>query len=385
MPIEEKSPPASPVDFPPVRSEMWTARVLQEMEGHAFPDAYAALGIGGMDHFPHPGDDDAPPVAVPLRESGGWELAETVPVAGGDWAAANGRALEALAMGADSLRLLLPASPATAGGLSRLLQDIDPSAASLYLVPEKGEASDYIRLAGAFAEWLGERCATAVGGLEWTPGQAGVDDATVPAFLRDTLHPALPHVRTVSLVREQGLTAGTLVAGYVRLLQDAVMTFHRRRACFPTFDQFSRRTVVTLSVGPDVWMEVAGLRAFRLLWRQLCRAYGSEVVVVPLLDVYLAPTVPAAEADRLVADTVRSVTAVLGGADRLTVLPDTAYRPDSEPGAAERRHARNVQHILRLEAFLDQVADPLAGSHFVERLTENIARLSWDAFRRANS
>ncbi|MEY3052787.1 MAG: hypothetical protein RLY31_2572 [Bacteroidota bacterium] len=384
MPTEEKSKPAPVLDFQPVSAADWEALVFREMEGKHFPDAYAALGIGGMDHFPHPGDDDASAAAFPLWERGGWELGETVPVSSGNWDAANRRALEALEMGADSLRFVLPSSPAPLSGLPRLWQGIEPAVVPLYFSMEGDGRPLPAALGTALLQWsaVTGRPATARGGWTGWPAHSDTSDPDELAFIRDTLHPALPYFRTFSLERGGVASAETLVPTYARLLTQAVEMFHRHESCCPGFDRFSRRTTVTLSLGSDFFLEVAGLRAFRLLWRQLCRAYGLELAVMPLVDVYLAETGDTmAEADRLIRDTVRSAAAVLGGADRLTVLPTDLSAP--EYGAVERRHARNVQHILRLEAFLDQVSDPLAGSLFIERLTGNIAQLAWDSFRQS--
>ena len=64
--------------------------------------------------------------------------------------------------------------------------------------------------------------------------------------------------------------------------------------------------------------------------------------------------------------TTQSMSAILGGVDALQVTPsDTLQNPDNDNFS--RRMARNVQHILRLECYLDKVADPAAGSYSASR------------------
>jgi methylmalonyl-CoA mutase len=74
------------------------------------------------------------------------------------------------------------------------------------------------------------------------------------------------------------------------------------------------------------------------------------------------------------------MSAVLGGTDSLTVNPfDISINaPDEFP----ERIARNQQLILKEEALFDKVADPSAGSYFIENLTALIAENSWKLFLR---
>jgi methylmalonyl-CoA mutase len=73
--------------------------------------------------------------------------------------------------------------------------------------------------------------------------------------------------------------------------------------------------------------------------------------------------------------TTEAMSAVLGGADAVTVAPfDECYKMPEE---ASRRLARNTQIVLKHEALLSRVADPAAGSYLVEILTDFIAREGW--------
>ena len=73
--------------------------------------------------------------------------------------------------------------------------------------------------------------------------------------------------------------------------------------------------------------------------------------------------------------TTEAMSAVLGGADSISVAAfDECYRT---PDEASRRLARNTQIMLKQEALLSQVADPGAGSYYLEFITDFIARESW--------
>ena len=68
------------------------------------------------------------------------------------------------------------------------------------------------------------------------------------------------------------------------------------------------------------------------------------------------------------------MSAVLAGVESLTIDPTE----DSDFG---KRISRNVQHLLQLESYLDRVADPSAGSYYIEQLTNQIAEAVWQRFR----
>ena len=73
-----------------------------------------------------------------------------------------------------------------------------------------------------------------------------------------------------------------------------------------------------------------------------------------------------------------AMSAILGGTDSLTVEPfDIVFR---NPDEFSERIARNQQLILKEEAYFDKVADPAAGSYYIENLTNLIAENAWKVF-----
>lgn len=138
---------------------------------------------------------------------------------------------------------------------------------------------------------------------------------------------------------------------------------------------------IRLSAGPLYFPEIAKFRAIRLLWNQLMKAYGFEDL--PELTV-IAETSKTNKAitdsyNNLIRTITESMSAVLGGVDQLMVHPYNEI--ESTPGEFSRRIARNVQYILRDESHLDKVADPSAGSYYIENLTASIAKEAWEYFQ----
>ncbi|MCK9995858.1 MAG: acyl-CoA mutase large subunit family protein [Candidatus Krumholzibacteria bacterium] len=137
-----------------------------------------------------------------------------------------------------------------------------------------------------------------------------------------------------------------------------------------------------VSIGSDFFMEIAKLRALRMLWSDILTASGcpAEAGRVPIhartsrrTQSVLDPHV------NMLRATTQAMSAVFGGADSLHVSPfDESFRG---PDEFSRRIARNVQLILARECRFDQVADPAGGSWYVESLTRDLARAAWEHFQ----
>ena len=81
--------------------------------------------------------------------------------------------------------------------------------------------------------------------------------------------------------------------------------------------------------------------------------------------------------------TTEAMSSIIGGCDMLSVLPfDYPYGKTTE---FSQRIARNVQIILREEAYFDRVSDPAAGSYYIETLTDSMGEKAWVLFSEVES
>lgn len=136
------------------------------------------------------------------------------------------------------------------------------------------------------------------------------------------------------------------------------------------------------TVGTQFFMEIAKLRASRLLWSRLVAALGgSEDAQRASLHVRTSlfnKTVHDPYVN-LLRTTVEAFAGVLGGCDSLQVGGfDEVVRA---PGEFSQRVARNQQLVLREECHLTRVIDPAGGAWFVECLTDELARKAWALFQ----
>lgn len=135
------------------------------------------------------------------------------------------------------------------------------------------------------------------------------------------------------------------------------------------------------SAGPLYFPEMAKMRALRLLWTLLLEEYGINIEIrIPIFSETSKSNKPLTDSyNNMVRVVSEGMSAVIGGADLVMVHPyNEQYE---EPSGFSRRIARNVQHILREEAHLGKVADPAAGSYYIENMTDLIAKQSWELFK----
>ncbi len=151
-----------------------------------------------------------------------------------------------------------------------------------------------------------------------------------------------------------------------------------------------------MSVGRDLFIEIAKLRAARLLWAKVVRASsGSDTAQVMQLHAR-GSSVTRTRCDpwgNLLRGTAESFAAAVGGADSIVNAPfDEVLGPRDDPGGedvreiddwrvAPRRIAAHTHHILKEESHLAQVLDPAGGSWYLESLTDELARAAWTRFQ----
>ena len=147
-------------------------------------------------------------------------------------------------------------------------------------------------------------------------------------------------------------------------------------------DQPTRETNVAYQVqmGTNYFFGIAKIRALRLLLQRFYNnfnlAYSTDSFHIIAAS---APWV-ASEYDpheNMLKATTSAMAAIMGGCDSLIIAP--GYDDDQEDLVA-----RNISSILEFESYLDKVADPAAGSYFIENLTNNILDKVWSDFK-ANS
>jgi methylmalonyl-CoA mutase len=141
-------------------------------------------------------------------------------------------------------------------------------------------------------------------------------------------------------------------------------------------DAFAGRLSFFFAIGMNFYMEVAKLRAARLLWATLVKQHFNPKQQTSLMLRTHCQTSGASLTEQdpfnnIIRTTVEAMASVFGGTQSLhTNSFDEAI---ALPTDASARVARNTQLILQLETGIPKVVDPWAGSYFMESLTHALA------------
>ncbi|MCO5255829.1 MAG: methylmalonyl-CoA mutase family protein [Lentimicrobium sp.] len=387
-------------EFPPVTTAEWEARIQEDLkgadyekkliwktaEGFAVKPYYRSGDMEGLASF-----GDALPGQFPyLRgnkaDGNKWRICQDIETA--NPANANALAREVIAKGADALSLNAGNIDNTAS-LKTLLEGIDTGKISLNF----NSAKSYPALAGMLVQHLGEAAGKTCGSFDCDPlsyvllkgnyHTSREKDLGEVTELVENYGDKLPHFRLITInghyFHNSGATltqelAFALASGneYMALLTSAGIPAGKA----------AESMIFVFATGGNYFMEIAKLRAARLLWARIVEQYQPASPESAKMRIHSVT----ANWNKTIYDpyvnmlrtTTEAMSAALGGADMITVLPfDLNYK---EPDGFSMRMARNQQIILKEESSLDKVVDPAAGSYYIENLTASLADAAWRLF-----
>jgi methylmalonyl-CoA mutase N-terminal domain/subunit len=195
----------------------------------------------------------------------------------------------------------------------------------------------------------------------------------------------LPRWNTISIsgyhIREAGSTA---VQELAFTLANAVAYVEAATRAGLDVDDFAPRLSFFFNAHNDLFQEVAKYRAARRMWAGIMRerfgASDERSLKLRFHTQTAGSSLTAQQAENnIVRTTVQAMSAVLGGTQSLhTNAFDEALALPTERSA---RIALRTQQILAHEAGLTDTADPLAGSYFVESLTDAVEEEAWEYIR----
>jgi methylmalonyl-CoA mutase len=144
-------------------------------------------------------------------------------------------------------------------------------------------------------------------------------------------------------------------------------------------DDFAGRLSFFFAIGMNFFMEAAKLRAARQLWHRIMTEFGAKKTSSLMLRTHCQTSgVSLQEQDpynNVIRTAYEAMSAVLGGTQSLhTNALDEAIALPTDFAA---RIARNTQLVLQEETGITHVVDPLAGSYYVESLTNQLATEAW--------
>lgn len=149
-----------------------------------------------------------------------------------------------------------------------------------------------------------------------------------------------------------------------------------------SIDDIAPRIRFALSIGSNFFMEIARIRAARLLWAKIVKAFGGSAEAQKMSLHARTSTWNQTVYDphvNLLRATTEAFSSAVGGCDSLHISPfDELLRV---PDEFSRRIARNTHIVLREESHITRTVDPAGGSWYVENLTDSVGRKAWAIFQ----
>ncbi len=133
-----------------------------------------------------------------------------------------------------------------------------------------------------------------------------------------------------------------------------------------------------LPIGANFFMEIAKIRAARMIWAQIIKAYGGNEKSAAFHVCATTSSFTMTAYDpyvNVLRSTTQAFAGVVAGANCLSVKPFNAV--NGNPDQQSRRIARNIQNMLKSEFNLLSPIDPAGGSWYLETLTGQLAEKAW--------
>jgi len=284
-------------------------------------------------------------------------------------------------------------SVSTVQDMRTLLQGIDFKETSIYLQSRQATPSIYGLLMAALKE-MGIDPACVKGCLGMDPAGSLAETGTATSEIEDILDmvawllshaekeaPCLQILDVQGHVYHNGGASSSQELAAV--LAAAVLYLRAMTKRGIPVEKVVPRMRISVSIGENTFIEIAKLRALRLLWSRIMEAFGvpQELRAVhihartgtwnkTLFDPYV----------NMLRTTTEAFSAVVGGCDSLHISPFDEVMRESSPFS--RRIAFNMHDILAEECDMRRVIDPAGGSWAVESLTDAMAGSAWGIFQR---
>lgn len=147
-----------------------------------------------------------------------------------------------------------------------------------------------------------------------------------------------------------------------------------------TAEYLAKKMEFKFAMSSSLFAEIAKIRAFRYLWGKVTAAYHIDLNIPAEIHAeasayYLAD---AEVYNNLLRESIQMMAAACTSCNSISA-PSFDLGKDSTNEFGQRM-ARNIQIILKEEAYLDKVSDPSAGSYYIEELSAKFAEAAWEMF-----
>lgn len=387
-------------EFPPISNEEWKEKINIDLKGADFEKKLVWKTEEGLKIQPYYRQEDLknlsantapgdfPFVRGNEAEYNNWQIIQQIDAESPQ--EANKRAVTAVERGAEGLSFRID-QVNNAEDLTAMLKNIDLTKTAIHFHSANTYSilADLLRKEFAHQNIDGNKVYGSFNfdsfGYYLRNGEfynSHDDNMNELVYLLDLMKKDLPNFKLININGQHFANAGAHIAQELAFsLASAVEYLNQLTEKGCEVENILPRMRMSLSIGPSYFMEIAKFRAVRLLWANIAKQYTpnaelqkirvhgvSSLYNKTVYDLY----------NNMLRNTTEAMSAAIGGVDEITVLPhDFVLGGDSEFGD---RIARNVQLLLKEESHFDKVADPSAGSYYIEELTKMLAEEAWTEF-----
>lgn len=393
-------------EFPSIETETWEKIIQNDLQGADYEKTLVWKTIENISVHPYYRKKDLPKTLYSIQRKDGhlshedkienannWYIREYINVKNAK--NANKKAISTLMKGATSLYLdiadienLIVSKPEI---FHQLLYDLYPD--SINLSFKTGSKSKYIlKLLQTEINNKKLNKADIYGTLDFDPlgeltstgnfYESLNKDLTLAS---DLLHFSLKNIPNYRILGVNGLFFTNCGANIVQELAFCLSIANEYLSLLMdrghSINDIIHRIQFNFGISSNYFFEIAKLRAVRFLWRNIVAFYQN----VDYIPMHIHSTTcqfnksacdPHTNFLRL---TTEAMSAVLGGTNSLTVEPyNASFQSVSD---FSERISRNIQIVLKNEAYFNKVFDPAQGSYYIEYLTEAIAKEAWKLFK----
>lgn len=396
-------------NFPPVSTDEWMAKINADLRGADFQKLVCKSKEGfevmplyreenlthlthvdGLLHLILRSNTKEGDYADHGQSTAQWLVRQDIRV--NDYTEANRKALDILMKGIDSLGFIIDdPETITEDYLSVLLEGIDPAGAEINFF-SNGKAREMISSLKGILQKKGYHPSSLRGTVETDPLGRLMDNGTLSITVKDGLDylasltretVTLPSYRNLQINGSRFTNSGnSAVQELAFSFSMAVEYLAQLTERGITANDIASKIRFSFGTGTDYFMEIAKLRAARVIWDVIAGFYQPHDKNSFRMELHSVTKIwndnVADPYINMLRTQTEAMSAILGGADSLTVQPfDIA---DCPPDEFSERMARNQQLILKEESWFGKVADPSAGSYYIENLTSLIADSTWKLF-----
>ena len=386
-------------EFPPVSTKEWMDKVTADLKGADFEKKLVWKTNEGFNVQPFYREEDLEglkylenlpgefPYVRGTKVHNQWRVRQDIAVT--DVKEANQKARRAVSRGADAICFALQDEKLVSKeNMAALLEEIKLQEVEVnFSVPHGNK-----ELVDILSQMAGSG-QTAGGSVNFDPlGNLTISGSTcvpVEELLDDASQMVekgtkLPGFQTIAVNAKHFNNAGSSIVqelGFGLAMGNEYLAELTNRG--QKVDDVARQIRFNFGIGGVYFMEIAKLRAARMLWAKVVDAYNPADKEVTKIHTHCETS----EWNKTIYDPyvnmlrtqTEAMSATIGGTDSLTVAPfDKVFR---QPGEFSERIARNQQLLLKEESYFSKINNPSAGSYYIENLTHSIANEAWKLFQ----